>query len=82
MTLLLDALLGFHTQSCPYNPPPPATQCPQGQKEWRGRGRNLAGGKGRIKEGNRTGQTALAENGAERRRRTRKGQTGKNHCGC
>ena len=30
----------------------------------------------------RTGQTALAENGAERRRRTRKGKTGKSHCGC
>ena len=41
----------------------PATQCPPGQKEWRGRGRNWAGGKGRTKEGNRTGQTALAENG-------------------
>ena len=61
----------------------PATQCPPGQKEWRGRGRNWAGGKGRTKEGNRTGQTALAENGAERRRRTtRKRITGKNHCGC
>ena len=60
----------------------PATQCPPGQKEWRGRGRNWAGGKGRTKEGNRTGQTALAENGAERRRRRRKGKMGKNHCGC
>ena len=60
----------------------PATQRPPGQKEWRGRGRNRAGGKGRTKEGNSTGQTALAENGAERRRRTRKGKTGKNHCGC
>ena len=60
----------------------PATQCPPGQKEWRGRGRNRAGGKGQTKEGNRTGQTALAENGAERRRGTRKGKTGKNHCGC
>ena len=60
----------------------PATQCPPGQKDWRGRGRNWAGGKGRTKEGNRTGQTALAENGAERRRRRRKGKLGKNHCGC
>ena len=60
----------------------PATQCPPGQTKWRGRGRNWTGGKGRTKEGNRTGQTALAENGAERRRRTRKGKTGKNHCGC
>ena len=60
----------------------PATQCPPGQKEWRGRGRNWAGGKGRTKEGNRTGQTALTENGVERRRRRRKGKTGKNHCGC
>ena len=60
----------------------PATQCPPGLTEWRGRGRNWAGGKGRTKEGNRTGQTALAENGAELRRRRRKGKTGKNHCGC
>ena len=60
----------------------PATQCPPGQTKGRGRGRNWAGGKGRTKEGNRTGQTALAENGAEHRRRTRKGKTGKNHCGC
>ena len=59
----------------------PATQCPPGQQEWRGRGRNWAGGKGRTKEGNRTGQTALAENGAERRGRRRKGKPGKNHCG-
>ena len=28
------------------------------------------------------GQTALAENGAERRKRRRRGQEGKNHCGC
>ena len=27
------------------------------------------------------GQTALVKNGAERRRRRRKGQKGKNHCG-
>ena len=53
----------------------PATQCPPGQKEWRGRGRNWVGGKGQTKEGNRIGQTALAENGAERRRRRRKGKT-------
>ena len=32
--------------------------------------------------GNRAGQTVLAENGAERRRRQRKGQQGKSHCGC
>ena len=36
----------------------------------------------RTKGGNRTGQTALAENGAERRRRRRKGKKGKNRCGC
>ena len=60
----------------------PATQCPPGQKEWRGWRRNWAGGKGRTKGGDRTGQTALAENGAERRRRRRKGKKGKNHCGC
>ena len=60
----------------------PATQCPPGQTKWRGRGRHWAGGKGRTKEGNRTGQTALADSGAERRRRRRKGKTGKNHCGC
>ena len=60
----------------------PATQCPPGQKGWRGRGRNWAGGKGRTKEDNRKGQTALAKNGAEHRRRRRKGKTGKNHSGC
>ena len=40
------------------------------------------GGKGRTRGDNRTGQTALAENGAERRRRRRKGQKGNNRCGC
>ena len=60
----------------------PATQCPPGQKEWRGWRRNWAGGKGRTKGGDRTGQIALAENGAERRRRRRKGNKGRNHCGC
>ena len=39
-------------------------------------------GKGQTRGGNKTGQTALAENGAERRRRRRKRQKGKNHCGC
>ena len=57
----------------------PATQCPLGQKEWRGLRRNWAGGKGRTKGGNRTGQTSLTENSAERRRRRRKGKKGKNH---
>ena len=55
----------------------PATQCPPGQKEWRGRGRNWAGGKGRTKEGNRTGrprspktvQSAEGEEGKEKRER-------------
>ena len=57
----------------------PGTECPPGQKEWRGWKRNWAGGKGRTKGGS---QTALAENGAECRRRRRKGKMGKNHCGC
>ena len=47
----------------------PRRSMPPRQKEWRGWGRNWAGGKGRTKEGFRTGQTALAENGAQRRRR-------------
>ena len=46
----------------------PATQCPPGQTKRRGRGRNWAGGKGRTKEGNRTGQTA-EEQGKEERER-------------
>ena len=66
----------------PYSNMHPCHPMPPGQKEWRGWGRNWAGGKGRTREGNRTGQTALAENGAERRRRKRKGTTGKKHCGC
>ena len=39
-------------------------------------------GKGRTRGDNRTGQTALTEHSAEHRRRRRKGQKGKNHCGC
>ena len=63
-------------------PPPqtlllhPASQSPPPPQH-----RNWAGGKGQTKGGNRTGQTALAENGAERRRK-RKGKKGQNHCGC
>ena len=52
-------------------PPPP--NAPQGRKNREGRG-NWAWGQGRTRGDNRTGQTALAENGAERRRRRRKGQ--------
>ena len=54
-------------------PPPP--NAPQGRGNW-------SWGKGRARGDNRTGQTALAKNGAERRRRRRKGQKGKNRCGC
>ena len=60
----------------------PATQCPPGEKEFGGPRGNWAWGKGGTRGDNRTGQTALAENGAERRRRRRKGHKGKNHGGC
>ena len=61
-------------------PPPPFT--PPGPDEHVEPRGNWAGGKGNTRGNNRAGQTALAENGAERRRRRRKGQKGKNHCGC
>ena len=60
-------------------PPPPFI--PQDDEHGEPRG-TWAGGKGNTRGGNRAGQTAPAENGAERRRRQRKGQKGKNHCGC
>ena len=60
-----QACAGFFFPARGRGPPPPP--------------RHWAGGKGRTKEGNRTGQTARAGNGAERRRRRRKGKTGKNH---
>ena len=65
-------------------PPPYSNTHPRHPMPQNGEGGEETGlgGKGRTKEGDRTGQTALAENGAERRRRTRKGKTGKNHCGC
>ena len=53
-------------------PPPP--YAPQGRKNGEGGEETGQGGKGRTKGGNRTGQTALAENSAERRRRRRKGK--------
>ena len=75
----LDGPLGFlrrRTQGSASPPPPPAAAAGSFAGE-------VAGQSSRTgpTHGNRTGQTALAENGAECRR-TRKGKTGKNHCGC
>ena len=60
----------------------PAAFFPPGQDEQGEPRGSWAGGKGNTWGGNRAGQTALAKNGAERRRRQRKGRKGKNHCGC
>ena len=73
------------SNALPPPPPPhsntfPRRPLPQGQDEHGEPRGNWAGGKGNTKEGDRVGQTALAENGAERRRRQRSGQKGKNHC--
>ena len=46
----------------------PATQCPPGQKEWRGRGRNWAGGKGT----NQGGQQDRADSTRRKRCRAQK----------
>ena len=58
----------LHAATCP-----PAALYPQGQDE-QGKPRgSWAGGKGNTRGGNRIGQTALAKNGAEHRRRQKKG---------
>ena len=58
----------------------PCRPLPHRLGTWRAR-ENLAGGKGNTR-GGYGADTALAENGAERKRRQMIGQKGKNHCGC
>ena len=65
--------LPLPTATCPS---PPALYPPR-QDEHGELRVNWAGGEGNTRGGNRAGQAALAENGAECRRRQRKGQKGR-----